>query len=316
MIAVYAPEHVHSSTEESAFPAKEVSNIKIPKSYFDAICDLSHAHEWQETIQEELRSLQANGTWKEVIPPPGANLVSMEWVFTIKMMVDGSIERFKARLVAPGFSQAYGLDYDETFAPIVRMDTLRLFLTIIAFEDLECWHLDIKNAFTESELKEKIFFQPPPGVKVRPGYVHHALRSLYGLKQAASDWHELIKAELIKWGFEQNLAEPCLFVNHTTGVILLVYVDDIAAAAKSKIQFQRFFEILSARFNAKNLGKIEKILGARVTRDRKNQTLYLDQGQYLTTVLNRFGIIAEKHKLKKIPTTDYELLRPADKKDK
>jgi hypothetical protein len=99
----------------------------------------------------------------------------------------------------------------------------------------------------------------------------------------------LIKAELIKWGFEQSLAEPCLFVNHTTGVILLVYVDDIAAAAKSKIQLQRFFETLSARFNAKNLGEIEKILGARVTRDRKNRTLYLDQEQYLTTVLDRFG---------------------------
>jgi hypothetical protein len=125
----------------------------------------------------------------------------------------------------------------------------------------------------------------------------------------------LIKAELIKWGFEQSLAEPCLFVNHTTSVILLVYADDIAATAKSKIQLQRFFETLSARFNAKNLGEIEKILGARVTRDRKNRTLYLDQEQYLATVLNRFGITAEKHKSKKISTVDYELLRPADKKD-
>jgi hypothetical protein len=109
---------------------------------------------------------QSNGTWKEVIPLPGANLVSMKWVFTIKTMVDGTIERFKARLVARGFSQAYGLDYDETFILTVRMDTLRLFLAIVTFEDLEYWYFDIKNAFTESELKEKIFFQPPPGIKV------------------------------------------------------------------------------------------------------------------------------------------------------
>jgi hypothetical protein len=86
-------------------------------------------------------------------------------------MVDSTIELFKARLVARGFSQAYGPDYDETFAPTVRTDTLRLFPDIVAFEDLECWHLDIKNPFRASELKEKIFFEPLPGVKVRPGYV-------------------------------------------------------------------------------------------------------------------------------------------------
>jgi hypothetical protein len=125
----------------------------------------------------------------------------MKWVFMVKTMVDGSFERFKARLVARASSQAYGLDYDKTFPPTVRMDTLQLFLGIVAFKNLECWHFDMKNAFTESDLKETIFFQPPPGVKVQPGYVLQALRSLYGLKQAARDWYELIKAELIKWGF-------------------------------------------------------------------------------------------------------------------
>jgi hypothetical protein len=118
----------------------------------------------------------------------------MNWVFTIKTIVDGTSEQFQARPVARGFSQAYGLDYDETFALTVRMDTLRLFFAIVASEDLECWHFDIKNGFTESELNEKIYFQPPPGIKVQLGYVLQALRSLYGLKQAARDWHELIKA--------------------------------------------------------------------------------------------------------------------------
>jgi hypothetical protein len=103
---------------------------------------------------------------REILPLPNANLVSMKWVFMVKMMVDGSIERFKARLIARGFSQTYGLDYDQTFAPTVRMDTLWLFLGIVAFENLECWHFDSKNAFIESELKETIVFQPPPGVRV------------------------------------------------------------------------------------------------------------------------------------------------------
>jgi hypothetical protein len=118
-------------------PTKLV-NIKIPKTYLDAIRDPSRARGWQQAIQEELQSLKANGTWKEIIPLPSANLVSMKWVFSIETMVDGSIERFKARLVARGFSQAYGLDYDKTFVPTVRMDTLWLFLAIVAFENLEC----------------------------------------------------------------------------------------------------------------------------------------------------------------------------------
>jgi hypothetical protein len=92
MIAVYTPEHIHSSTEESVFPATEVSNIKIPKPYLDAIRDPLHAQERQKAIQEELGSLKANGIWKVVIRPPGPNLVSMKWVFTIKTMVDGTIK--------------------------------------------------------------------------------------------------------------------------------------------------------------------------------------------------------------------------------
>lgn len=315
MIAAYIYEENSDLTNETALSAIEDGIIKIPKSYFDAVNDSNHAQEWQKAIQEELRSLKENKTWKEVVRPAGANLVSMKWVFTVKRNIDGSVERFKARLVARGFSQAYGLDYDETFAPTAKMDTLRLFLSIVAKENLECWHFDIKNAFTESELKENIFFEPPPGVSVQPGKVLKALRSLYGLKQAAHDWHELIKAELIKWGFKQSRAEPCIFVNNTTGIILLVYVDDIAAAARSKTQLQKFFKILSARFKAKNLGEIEKILGARVTRDRTNRTLYIDQEQYLSAVLDKFGITTGKHKAKKIPVADYESLRPATAED-
>lgn len=174
--------------------------------------------------------------------PTNANLVSMKWDFSVKSTVEGLVERFKARLVARGFSQAYGIDYNETFAPTVRMIIFRLFLGIVAKENLERWHFDIKNAFTESKLKETIFFKPPPGIDFQPGYVLKALRNLYGLKQAARDWHQLVKTNLIKWQFIQSPSEPCLFINNNTGVILLVYVDDIAAAAVSKAQLLSFFE--------------------------------------------------------------------------
>ena len=108
-------------------------------------------------------------------------------MFTIKTNVDRSLERYKARLVARGFSQVHGEDYTDTFAPTVHTDTLRIFLTMVATNDLECRNYDVKNAFTESSLKERIFLSTPKGVSVTPGYSLHVLRSLYGLKQSAHD---------------------------------------------------------------------------------------------------------------------------------
>jgi Reverse transcriptase (RNA-dependent DNA polymerase) len=161
---------------EQAFLATKINGIKIP------INDPQYSKQWKNAMNEELISLLENGTWKEVVPPKGVNLVSTKWVYHIKTKVDGTIERFKARLVARGFNQVHGQDYTETFAPTIRMDTLRLFLAAVAAEDLEYVQFDIKNAFTESHLKEKIYLTAPKGVEVKKGCVLQVLRSLYGLK--------------------------------------------------------------------------------------------------------------------------------------
>ena len=160
---------------EAAYPSKEVNGIRIPETYETAINDHQYGTEWKRAIVEELSTLMTNGTWKEVIKPSDINMVSTKWVFDVKVHNDGSIERFKARLVARGFSQVQGKDFQETFAPTVRMDTLRQFLAVVAKEDKECRHYDIKNAFTEAHLKEDIYFSKPKGVEVRKGYVLTAL---------------------------------------------------------------------------------------------------------------------------------------------
>jgi len=139
---------------------------------------------------------------------------------------------------------------------------------------------------------------------------------LYGLKQAARDWNTLIKLELLKWGFEQSLADPCLFVHKTKGITLLVYVDDMLAAADNNEALHWFYEKLNSRFKAKDLKEVTKILGARVTRDRKHRTLYLDQEQYITNVLDKFGITTAQHKSRSIPASDYTHFRPAADTDK
>lgn len=167
---------------EHAFPATEVCGIPIPTTYKEAVNDPKYGNQWWEAIREELVSLLDNGTWEVVAPPKGANIVTSKWVFTIKTTQTGEVERFKTRLVARGFSQVKGEDYHETFAPIVRLDSLRLFLTIAAIEDLECRQYDIKNAFTESHLKEKIYMAVPEGFATKKGQVLKIMRSLYGLK--------------------------------------------------------------------------------------------------------------------------------------
>ena len=303
-------------TELALIAAQFDLDIPIPRTYEEAVNDANYGQQWIDAIQEEINSLIANSTWTEELRPDNANLVSTKWVFTVKANPDGTLERFKARLVARGFSQVYGEDYTDTFAPTVRMDTLRIFLALVAAEDLECSHFDIKNAFTESSLKERIFLSKPAGVPVRDGYVLRVLRSLYGLKQSARDWNLLCRDYLIQIGFIQSLADPCLFTLPDTKLMILVYVDDIICAAPTKKEVAWFGSKLSERFNTKNLGGISKVLGIRVTRDRKNKTIYLDQEQYLESVLNRFGITTEKHKAKEIPLADYSQLRPAERDDK
>ena len=128
-----------------------------------------------------------NETWEETIPPPGSNIITSRWVFNVKYAENGGISAFKARLVARGFSQRYGIDYQDTFAPTMRMDSLRVLLALVALEDLECHQVDVNNAFTESVNTETIYMSPPDGVHTAKERVLKVLKNLYSLKQAAQD---------------------------------------------------------------------------------------------------------------------------------
>jgi hypothetical protein len=153
-------------------------------------------------------------------------------VFTIKVKADSILDHFKAQLVARGFSQIYGIDYFETFALIVQMDTLWTFIAITAKKDWELTHMDIKNTFTESYLKEQIYLALPQGVNVKDSYALCVLRSLYRLKQSARDWNHLYCDYLLIVGFKQSLADPCLFIYQERQIRLLVYIDNILYATE------------------------------------------------------------------------------------
>jgi hypothetical protein len=302
--------------EETAFAAVGPTiavrqEVPIPKSYKEAVEDEKWGHMWKEAIQKELIALESNNTWTPAVPPNGANLVTSKWVFDVKRMISGAIEKFKARLVARGFSQKFGVDFMETFAPTVRHDTLRVFMAVVCKDDLELHQVDVNNAFTESTLQEDIFMIPPPGVDIPPNMVFKILRSLYGLKQAARDWNQLCVSKLIKIGFTQSEVDPCLLIHHERKIMIMTHVDDIPIAAPKLEDVLWFKKELGKVFKIKDLGEPDKILGVRITRDRKNGTLKLDQGHYIKENLARISMTKETAHPTFSPMDSYESLRPS-----
>lgn len=306
-MAMAASEHFK---EEPPIKAAPKERISVPKTYEEAVNDPKHGDKWMISMNKEEFEVDANGTFEVVDMPQNTNIVSSKWVYAVKYDVDGNLERLKARIVARGFTQVHGEDFWETFAPTMRMDTLRIFLAITAMEDLECHQVDVNNAFTESTLQETIYMHPPKGVHLPNGKVYRVRKSLYGLKQAARDWYKTCSKELLKMGFEQSSADPCLFTIRDKGLIVLVYVDDISIAAPKLEDIKWFKRQLSATFKIKDLGEISKILGMRVTRDRKNRKITLDQTSYLEGVLHELGMPVPPHKPLSLPINGYEALKP------
>ena len=135
-------------------------------------------------MKEELDALTKNHTWDLVTLPPGQSMVGCKWIYKIKTRSDGSIKRYKARLVAKGFTQEYGIDYEETFAPVARISSIRALLAVATARKWDLFQMDVKNAFINRELSEEVYMQPPPGLSVDSNKVCHLRRALYGLKQA------------------------------------------------------------------------------------------------------------------------------------
>ena len=135
-------------------------------------------------MKEKLDALSKNHTWDLVTLPSGKSVVGCKWIYKIKTRSDGSIERYKVRLVAKGFTQEYGIDYEETFAPVARISSVRALLAVAAASKWDIFQMDVKNAFLNGDLSEEVYMQPPPGLSVDSNKVCYLRRALYGLKQA------------------------------------------------------------------------------------------------------------------------------------
>ena len=187
--------------------------------------------EWRDAMSHEFNALIQQQTWDLVPRPQNKNLVGCKWVFRIKRKADGDIEKYKARLVAKGFHQRPGLDYTQTFSPVVKPITVWLVLSLALQHDWPLRQLDVNNAFLHDTLTEEVYMQQPPGF-THPDKPHHVCRlrkSIYGLKQAPRAWYQTLRKFLCSYGFVNSKSDSSLFIMQSHGTILyiLVYVDDI-----------------------------------------------------------------------------------------
>uniref|UniRef100_A0A803PR46 Reverse transcriptase Ty1/copia-type domain-containing protein n=1 Tax=Cannabis sativa TaxID=3483 RepID=A0A803PR46_CANSA len=244
---------------------------------------------WNRATTDELLALIRNKTCILVPRKAGMNIVGNKWVFKEKLNADGTVERLKARLVAKGFHQRPGLDFGETFSPVVKASTIRIILTIAVSNGWDVRQLDINNAFLNGKLEEDVYMEQPQGFedKEKPDYVCKLEKSLYGLKQAPRAWYDKLKQTLLEWNFVNSRADTSLFLLKTPKfvIMVLIYVDDIIITGNSGLEVNNFITRLHKVFALKDLGALSFFLGIEVFRDETG--MYLSQGKYVTELLKR-----------------------------
>ncbi|KAK8957155.1 hypothetical protein KSP39_PZI001100 [Platanthera zijinensis] len=261
-------------------------SVSVPNSVQEAL----QYPGWWAAMEEEMAALWANQTWTLVSLPPCQKPVGCKWVFVIKHAADGTIDRLKARLVARGFTQQQGLEYEETFSPVDKLNTVRVLISVAVHRQWPLLQLDIKNAFLNGDLQETVYMQQPPEFETTgESQVCHLLKALYGLKQSPRAWFDKFSKALRDIGFTRRSADFSLSTRHrTTGtVLLLVYVDNIIIRGDDSQGMQAVKLHLSSVFQTKDLGPLRHFLGLEVA--RRPDGLVLFQRKYCLDLLHDAG---------------------------
>lgn len=236
-----------------------------------------------------MRALEKNHTWDVVILPEGKTTVGCKWVFAVKYNSDGSLERFKAHLVAKGFTQMYGIDYSETFTPVAKLNTVRVLLSIAANLDWPLQQLNVKNAFLNGDLEEGVYMEFPPGFEDRFGSKVCKLRKfLYGLKQSPRAWFNKFTRSIKT----QGQTDHTMFVKFSAEgkvAILIVHVDDIILTGDDIIDMEKLKKNLAIEFEIKDLRSLRYFLRMEVARSKKG--IVVSQRKYILDLLKETGMI-------------------------
>ena len=279
------------------YHAYYTTSTSEPTTYAEAIVG-PNKKEWKEAIEEELSSLKENSTWVMTQLPSGRAAVKCKWVFKEKKGAKGETIRYKARLVAKGFTQQYGIDYLETYAPVVKLGSLRMLLAIAAFNNYEIHQGDIKTAYLLGHLEEEIFMEVPEGVVIpegepnSPKTVCRLLRGLYGLKQSGRVWNQAWDRFLVgKCNFQRSTEDYAVYYrigSDNNPLWTLIWVDDLLWIGNLQ-DIILAKEELGRQFPLKDLGPVHFFLGMKIIRNGSERQVTLVQDQYIETVLERFN---------------------------
>ncbi|KAK8931024.1 hypothetical protein KSP39_PZI016079 [Platanthera zijinensis] len=247
---------------------------------------------WMAAMHEELTALQLNNTWELVSLPPGKRAIGCKWIYSVKANADGSLARLKARLVAKGYAQTYGVDYEETFAPVAKMSSIRIVISLAATHRWPLHQLDIKNAFLHGSLEEEVYMEQPPGfvAEGERNKVCRLLASLYGLKQSPRQWFARFRSVVTKFGLTKSIKDSSLFYRNSSAgtVLLIVYVDDIVITGSDPKGITDLKAFLHSNFQTKDLGSLRYFLGIEVT--DHDDSIFVSQRKYALDLLSDLGM--------------------------
>jgi transposase InsO family protein len=245
---------------------------------------------WRQAMKEELKAFEDNQSWELVDVKKADRVVQCKWVFKKKFESDNKV-RFRARLVAKGFTQKEGVDYKETYSPVLRYSTLRLLFALSVKLKFTITHLDVTTAFLNGYLDENVYMQVPPNLECKSNCVLKLKRAMYGLKQSARAWNKRVDDCLLELGYVKSKLEPCLYSKklRKERIIIAVFVDDFFIFSNSETMTDELKKSLMSKFKIKDLGQLKQCLGIRV-KMYENGSISLDQKQFVEYILKKFNM--------------------------
>ncbi|CAL2246283.1 unnamed protein product, partial [Prunus armeniaca] len=280
-----------------------------PETYYEAVEDKA----WKEAMDAEIETIEKNGTWELVEKPTDKPVIGVKWVFKTKLNLDGTVEKHKARLVAKGYAQKPGIDYNETFAPVARLNTIRTLIALATQKGWKLFQLDVKSAFLNGVLKEEVYTEQPEGFEVKAGShkVYKLKKALYGLKQTPRAWYSEIDTYLASCNFKRSTSEATLYTKTDEEgklIIVSIYVDDIVYTGNSNALLSEFKRDMMQKYEMTDLGLLHHFLGMGVLQTDKG--VFIHQSKYAKSLLVKFGL--EDCKSVTIPLPTGEKLKKID----
>ena len=267
-------------------------SLQEPKNIQEALKDV----DWIQAMQEELEEFKRNKVWHLVPQPHKKTIIGTRWVFRNKLDDKGSVIRNKARLVAQGYNQQEGIDYDETYAPVARIEAIRLLIAFASFKGFKLFQMDVKTAFLNDTLNEEVYVKQPPGFEDArfPNHVYFLDKALYGLKQAPRAWYDCLSDYLASQGYRRGTIDKTLFLKEQKGELLIVqvYVDDIIFGSTNRDLVESFKETMSKRFNMSLIGELKFFLGLQI--NQKEEGIEIHQQKYLKEILQKYEMESSK----------------------